>query len=93
MITKEEIAKLCELSRIEIKGEEKEKLQKDIEGILDYISQIKNAKVESMDSALSTEKNTFRPDEVSNEPDFYTDDLLALSPKKEGRFFKTKKIL
>jgi Asp-tRNA(Asn)/Glu-tRNA(Gln) amidotransferase C subunit len=29
MITKEEIAKLCELSRIEIKGEEKEKLQKD----------------------------------------------------------------
>jgi aspartyl-tRNA(Asn)/glutamyl-tRNA(Gln) amidotransferase subunit C len=93
MITKEEIKKLCDLSRIEIKEEEQDKLQQDIEGILSYVSQIKDAEVASLESAVSAEKNTFRKDEVVNEPGFYTDDLLNLAPKKEGKFFKTKKIL
>jgi Asp-tRNA(Asn)/Glu-tRNA(Gln) amidotransferase C subunit len=68
-------------------------LQQDIEGILSYVSQIKDAEVASLESAVSAEKNTFRKDEVVNEPGFYTDDLLNLAPKKEGKFFKTKKIL
>ncbi len=40
MISKEEIEKLAELSRIELREGEVEALQKDISSILDYVGQI-----------------------------------------------------
>ncbi len=93
MITKEDITKLCELSRIDISEEEVVSLQKDIEGILGYVGQIKEAKINEVRQVYSSNKNTLREDKVLNEPDLFTEDLINLAPKKEKRFFKTKKIL
>ena len=42
MIFKEEINKLADLARIEIKEEEQEKLASEMEAVLDYIGQIKS---------------------------------------------------
>lgn len=93
MITKEEIQKLCELSRLNVSDSEQDKLRKDIEGILGYIGQIKSADFKSEVSVSFENVNHLRNDEIMNEPDFYTKDLINLAPRKEGRFIKTKKIL
>jgi aspartyl-tRNA(Asn)/glutamyl-tRNA(Gln) amidotransferase subunit C len=93
MITKEEIQKLCDLARINISTDEQDKLQKDIEGILGYIGQVKSAKCDGVKTASFENINSLRLDKVSTVQDTYTEKLINLSPKKQGRFFKTKKIL
>jgi Asp-tRNA(Asn)/Glu-tRNA(Gln) amidotransferase C subunit len=37
--------------------------------------------------------NIFRQDEVTNEPDQYTKDILAEMPQTKGRYMAVKKIL
>ena len=40
-ITREELENLCTLARLEVPEEEKEKLRKDLEEILGYVSELK----------------------------------------------------
>ncbi|MFA6552559.1 MAG: Asp-tRNA(Asn)/Glu-tRNA(Gln) amidotransferase subunit GatC [Candidatus Paceibacterota bacterium] len=94
MIKTEEIEKLAALSRIAMSVEEKESIRKDIDGILDYVAQIKEISAENISSnGEGLIKNVMREDENPNASGECTDALLSEAPAKKGNYVKVKKIL
>jgi aspartyl-tRNA(Asn)/glutamyl-tRNA(Gln) amidotransferase subunit C len=94
MISTEEIKKLAELARIEIKEEELAGLGKDMDSILAYLDQVKemSGKTEEV-IELGENYNVWREDIEPNEPGEYSKELIAEFPDKEGNYLKVKKIL
>jgi aspartyl-tRNA(Asn)/glutamyl-tRNA(Gln) amidotransferase subunit C len=95
MISKEEIKKLAELARIEIKEEELGELQTEIETILDYVGQVKSITGEAASKTIEVGPlyNVWREDTSPNEPGAYSKELIAEFPEKDGNYLKVKKIL
>lgn len=94
MIDDKEIKKLAELSRLEISEAEIKELSKDMGSILAYIDKLKKAKVGKMnDQVTGQNKNQMRDDVVKNTAGEYTESLLSLAPKHEGKHVQVKKIL
>ncbi|MEK7180591.1 MAG: Asp-tRNA(Asn)/Glu-tRNA(Gln) amidotransferase subunit GatC [Patescibacteria group bacterium] len=95
MITREEIEKLATLSRLKLDASEVEKYRTEIDSILDYIEQIKEASTSLDEKDISTGplKNVFRDDVNSHESGAHTDVLVAEFPKKSGNYLKVKNIL
>lgn len=88
-----EIKVLAEKMRIEMTDQELESMAKDFDNILDYISQIKEAKVEDTSNFKPSLKNVYREDVPTNNGGEFTDDILAEAPDKMDSFIKVKKIL
>lgn len=84
MITPEEVDNLVALARLEVSANEKEKLIKDLEAILAYVSELKSAPVTKteLSGAQYLPTNVFRPD---------TDPYPTNTG--EGSWVKVKKIL
>lgn len=91
-MTNEDIAKLGELAKIEIKPEEIEGFKKDFESILGYINQIESVDLGDVSPTYLTE-NVTRADVVKNNPGEFSEDLLSSAPQTENGFIKVKKIL
>lgn len=94
-MNKEEVLKLAKLARIEVTDAEAESLTKEIDSILNYVSEIKSVSTEHQqpttnDFAL---KNVFREDKEPHTSGAYTEVLLNQAPSREGSYFKVKKIL
>jgi aspartyl-tRNA(Asn)/glutamyl-tRNA(Gln) amidotransferase subunit C len=92
MISKEDIKKLANLARIEISETEAEKLTPEIDSILGYVGQIKDA-VGDIKKEVPRLHNIMRDDIVTNTENQYTEKLLNNVPSKESGFVKVKKIL
>ena len=93
MISTQDIEKLAELARIELRPEEKETLAREIGGILGYIDQIKTAGSKEVAREKESVRNVFRDDENPHETGINTDALVSEFPRKEGNYLKVKKIL
>lgn len=105
MISKEEIKKLADLARIEIKEEEQEELAKDMEAILEYVSQVKSVVASGGDNGFPSHQsrggprearggvNVMREDENPTESSTHSKELIAEFPHKEKDYLKVKKIL
>lgn len=94
MISTEEIKKLAELARIEIKEEELANLSRDMDSILEYVSQVKEISGEAKEGIeLGENYNVWREDTEPNEPGKYSKELIAEFPHKEEDYLKVKKIL
>jgi aspartyl-tRNA(Asn)/glutamyl-tRNA(Gln) amidotransferase subunit C len=93
MISKEEVLKLAVLSRISITDDEANNLLKDMEGILSYIGQLGEVKVESAKSKAEDLRNVMREDIDSHQASAFTEAILKEAPKKKGDFVEVKKIL
>ena len=96
MIELKEIDKLAELSRVEMTSEEKKEIQKDLESILGYVSEIQEVATDSVGSPeqrLNALRNAMREDDNPNEEGTYTDKMLKSAPKSEKGYIKVKKIL
>lgn len=94
-ISKGDIQKLAELSRIELSGEELEKLQGDVDSILSYIDAIQQVELPegvSVSPHLDLE-NVMREDGEPHEPGIFTEKMLSQAPRREGNFMQVKKIL
>jgi aspartyl-tRNA(Asn)/glutamyl-tRNA(Gln) amidotransferase subunit C len=91
-MTTEEIQRLGELAKIEIKPEEAEGFKKDFESILGYIKQIESVDLGDVSPEYLV-KNVARADEDKNETGQFSDALLASAPNTENGFVKVKKIL
>ena len=86
-----DVEKLAELSKIELTGNEKENLLKDMEEILGYVKQIQEVKVEDIEPEYLN-KNVWREDEVN--PSVFSPDLIINQfPDSKDGFVKVKKIL
>jgi len=95
MITKEDIQRLAELSRIELKEDELEGVRSKLEGVLGYVSDVQNLAKESAKEAqeLPLHHNAFREDVNPHERQLYTEAILKNAPATEGGYVKVKKIL
>ena len=70
-----------------------ETLSKDIEAILDYVSELTEIAVEEPESEAGRLKNVMREDGTPHASGMFTEDLLAASPNSDKNYFKVKKIL
>jgi len=92
-----DIEKLALLARIKLGSDEKEKLQKEFEDVLSYISKLTELDVEEMDDKqvfnASGLENVGREDRPTNEPGEFTDSLLKEAPFAEKGYVKVKHAL
>ncbi len=92
MITKKDIQDLANLARIDISPGEAESLTLEIDSILGYVGQIKDA-TGGAEKNVPKLHNVLREDIVTHSPNEYTEKLLKNSPSREGNYLKVKKIL
>ena len=89
-----DIEKLAKLARIKLDEEEKARLLKEIDPILNYVAQVQEVsnKGDSTKKAGNV-KNVMREDETLNKTGQFTDALIADMPESKDGFLKVKKIL
>jgi aspartyl-tRNA(Asn)/glutamyl-tRNA(Gln) amidotransferase subunit C len=99
MIEIADIEKLAGLARIAVTNEEKIRFQQDLEAILNYVSELKDAPATEGDtlgilkvSPSAPVKNVMREDDDAFVPGEFTDEILAEAPNRAGGYFKVKKI-
>lgn len=93
-ISKEDILHLASLSRIRLTDEEVEHFSGEIDSILEYVGAVQKIAGDSEVGVIKGNHfNIFRKDEVTNQPDEYTEALLKEMPETDGRYMKVKKIL
>ncbi len=94
-MTKEETLHLAKLARIELSDAEIDKFTTEMSAILEYVSTVTDIVGDDTLTApqVGAKYNVFRKDEVTNEADEYTADLLAEMPQTQGRFMVVQKIL
>ena len=91
MISKEEVEHIAKLARLELTGEEVEKMQKDLSAILDYFDLLKKApKAEK--TVVKGDLSAFRKDEVISIPGL-KDEIIEATPDKKDGYIKVKTIL
>jgi len=95
MLTKKDIDNLADLARIDLTEEEKTKLQKDMESILGYVSELQEAPsvTENHQPDQYYLKNVMREDDVPNESGADSEKILEEAPKRRDNLFVVKKIL
>lgn len=94
MISKDDIKRLADLSRIEVGDGELETLSTEIDAILEYVGQVKSITAEEVSGVdIGPVKNVLREDIGPNESGTFKDDLIAEFPNKSGDYLKVKKIL
>ncbi len=95
MIEKKDVEKLASLARITIPDDQIEKVRKDIDTILAYVSQINEAHdlTSSEYNYNSGVKNFMREDTEPHESGKFTDVLLKSAPKSDKGYIEVKKIL
>ncbi len=92
---REDIEHLASLARIKLSEEEMEVLPNELSSIVSYVSTVSDIVADDVDNEpqVGVRHNIFRADQVTNQPDQYTEDILAEMPNKEGRYMLVKKIL
>ena len=92
-ITKEDVAKVAKLSRIELNEDQLNSFTIQLEQILNYASQLEQVDTKNTrPTARAVEVvNIMREDVCEKTP--AREELLQLSPQREGDFFRVPKIL
>ena len=92
-VSKEEILHIANLAQLELKEEEIEKYQTNLQEILNFANIVNNAPVEGLDITIGANesKNVFRKDEVKIFDNI--DGLLENAPTQEQHMFKIPKVI
>lgn len=95
LMKREEIEHLASLARIKLTEAELKAFETDLNSIVEYVGVISDIAAADTDAEpeVGPRFNVFREDEVTNEPDQFTKEILEEMPATEGRFMKVKKIL
>jgi len=93
-MNRDDIKHLASLARIRLEDSELEQFEAELPAIVEYVSAVKSI-VEDGDTQPNTgvRPNVFREDEVVNEPNQFTEDIISQMPHADGRFLSVKKIL
>lgn len=87
------IDRVAELARLNLKPEEKSKLEQELGAILDYVKKLDaldTKNIEPTSHVLDLE-NVYRKDEVKSSD--VAEKALEYAPHPDGRFFKVPKIV
>jgi aspartyl-tRNA(Asn)/glutamyl-tRNA(Gln) amidotransferase subunit C len=91
---REDIEHLARLARIRLTEKEVEDLPGELSSIMAYVSVVSDIAADgAVEPQVGARFNIFRKDEVTNQPDEFTKDIMAEMPSAEGRFLLVKKIL
>lgn len=93
MIKGEEVEKLAELARIDITAKEVERVRKEIESILRYVSEIQKVSEKGTSAKKDEPENVMREDDSPHVGGIYTEAVLNEAPEREGDYIKVKNIL
>ena len=91
-LTSSQTKHLAKLAQLELTPKERQKLQKQLSEILDYVGQlskVKTAKIEPTSQVTGLE-NVLRQDEPS--PSLSQEEVLSGAKEKKNNFFKVKAI-
>lgn len=89
MLDKKEINHLAELARLSLTDTENGALQKDLSGILDYVNQLAEAKIESLpETSIGLNQNQIRLDSEPIVDDISANFIIEHFPQKDGRSLK-----
>ena len=93
-ITREDVLHLAELSNISLKEDQIEPLEKDLDNIVNYISQLDELDIENVEPTYQCFDmvNVWREDEIV-EFEAKRNDLLGLSKECEDNQIKVPKVL
>lgn len=86
-----DVENLAELGRIELSGEEKKEILKDMESILGYVKQIEEVKLE--DVKLEHPIYNIWREDIPVTREFSADLIREQFPESQDGFLKVKKIL
>ena len=93
-MTKDDVLHLANLARIKLTDAEAEQFTTEIDAVLAYVSTIDDIVADAdLTKKVGSLHNVFRADEVTNEPEEFTQALSTEFPDSKGRFLKVKKIL
>jgi aspartyl-tRNA(Asn)/glutamyl-tRNA(Gln) amidotransferase subunit C len=90
-MTIKDVENLAELARIELSDEEKQTLLSDMEGILKYVKQIEEVKLDEV-KPVYEHYNSWREDEAAVR-EFSKELITGQFPDSQDSFLKVKKIL
>lgn len=93
MLTIQEIDKLLSLARMDIPDMEKEKLRTDIDSILNYIDQLKEAAAKAPKEVKAPTRNVLREDVTLGEGGEFGEVLTRAAPESKNGYVKVKKIM
>lgn len=91
-ITEETVQYVAALAKINVSEEEKQKVAKELDHILDYIETMNGLDTEGVEpmSHVLPVKNVFREDIVTNQDN--REELIKNAPKKNGCFVVPKTV-
>lgn len=92
-VSKEDVEKIAQLAKLKFDDAGKEKMQKELNKILDFIDELDELKlddVEPMENINDT-KNVFREDK--SEVWLTTEEALKNAPEKTGKYVKVPRVL
>lgn len=92
-VSKEDVEKIAELAKLKFDDAGKEKMQNELNKVLDFIDELDELKlddVEPMENINDT-KNIFREDKA--EVWLSTEEALKNAPEKTGKYIKVPKVI
>jgi len=92
---REEITHLASLARIELTDKELDLYEADLSRIVAYVSTVSEIAADEADTqpTVGARYNVLRSDDITNEPDQFTEAILREMPHTKGRSMAVKKIL
>ena len=94
MLEIKDIEKLAKLARIELTQTEKEKLLKEVDPILGYVTQLKEVVASVGEKKKAGElRNVMREDANPYETGINTEEIVSDMPESKDNYLKVKKIL
>jgi aspartyl-tRNA(Asn)/glutamyl-tRNA(Gln) amidotransferase subunit C len=92
-ITLKEVEHVARLARLELGAEDKERMRRELDGILSYIDKLRALDTEGVDptSHAVPMTNVMRDDLAR--ASFSQSDMLANAPDRSGDFFRVPKII
>jgi len=92
-IDNELVDRLAELSKLEFNDTEKEKLKKDLQGILNLVEKLEEVNVDGIEPLIymSDERNVLRKDEIRDTVS--KEEALQNAPQKDSDYFKVPKVI
>jgi aspartyl-tRNA(Asn)/glutamyl-tRNA(Gln) amidotransferase subunit C len=92
-ITTQEVDHVARLARLALSDEEKERMRRELDGILSYIDKLRALDTEGVPptSHAVPLTNVMREDEPA--PSLPQDEMLANAPDRSGEFFRVPRII
>jgi len=92
-LSEDEVDHIAHLARLELSREDKTQFSRDLSGILNYVTQLRELDTSEIEATFTVIplRNVMREDRA--EPSISPDEALSNAPEREGNYFRMPRIL